>query len=158
MINNYDEIKKRLEESIKRNIKLDVRAFFLTGKEIPKRDEKWNYFIQEQILSIKEDLEIEEELRHDKVMIKIHKESKEKLSLNEWRSKAEKLYTKEENDDCQWIVTSIASGPEHPRITICESRKEANKFIEQEIKYKYYDHFKRNNTCNFRYDPDSESK
>jgi len=144
-----------IEERIKENIKLDIRTYYLTGKEIPGRGDKWFSFIQEQKKIIKEELDCEEEKRHDRIMVKIHKEFKEKLSISEWREKAEKLYTKEENNDCQWIVTSIASGPEHPRQTICKSRVEANKFIEKEIKYKYYDHFKRFNTCDFRYDPDS---
>ena len=152
-MNNYDEIKKRLEKSIRQNIKLDIRSFLLIGKEIPIRDEKWNEYTQEQINLIKQELDIEEETRHEKVLKKLHKDKKEKRSYVEWRAIADSLYTKEENDDCEWIVTSYAKGPEHKRTEICDSRKDANKYIESLIKIKYYDHFIRG--YDFMYVPET---
>jgi len=155
-MNNYDELKKRLNESILQNIKLDIRAFFLVGKEIPIRDKKWDSYTKEQMELIKQELEIEEEIRHEKVLKKIHRDKKEKRSYIEWKAIADSLYTKEENDDCLWIVTSYAKGLERIRTEICESRKDANKYIESLIKIKYYDHFIRG--YDFRWDPTKEEK
>lgn len=141
------------EERIKETIKLDILEYYRSGKPLSDRDIKWCPYIQEQIIKIRKQIENEEEIRHERVLKRIHTDKKEKLPYKEWREKADKLYSKEENDDCQWIVTSIAKGLDHRRTEICESRKDANKYIESLIKIKYYDHFIRG--YDFMYDPDT---
>lgn len=143
-----------IEERIKETIKFEIRAFFIYGKELSQRDGKWNGYIQEQMNLIKQELDIEEEMRHEEVLKKVHKDKKEKKSYIEWKKIADSLYTKEENDNGQWIFTSYAKGPDYKRIEIFESRKEINKYIESLIKTKYYDHYIRG--YDFRYVPEEK--
>jgi hypothetical protein len=139
--------------SVQDNIEDEAYAFVKHGTKMnADRDKRWEAFTKEAIKRAIIKVEAEDVLAVEDLERKFA--SKNGMTYDEWREKANKLY-KIDNS----VVTSIAFGPSHLKTWSLESHSKARRKVLRLIYYKEYDHFVRTNRItNFRYDPDSNSE
>lgn len=139
-----------MRERVLENIRHECRKFLRDGKEMPKRDPRWDVDIEIIMKEEKRILEQEQQEEIEQLYANYHKKHVSGITYEEWLDKAKKLYRVTGS-----IVTSIALGPDHERVFgPYKTEKQAHKKFLQLLYYKQYDHFVRGH--DFAYDPEKD--
>lgn len=130
------------------NIRADIRSYLRNSKPLPLRDSKWDSEVERIMKEEKREYEEEQQADIEMMYQTYYLKHVSGCTFEEWMVKCNKLYKIEDD----FLVTSIALGPDNQKQWQCNSRKDAHKRVLKLIGYKRRDHFERGH--DFAYDPE----